>query len=75
MRPPTKSSANGCQVATVIGTAATSDGDSNPVIQSMSYGPQQPQSGFLWVRLPANGIIHVKLTSGALLYVDRLALA
>jgi hypothetical protein len=65
-------------VASALGygnLSVTSDVDSNPVIQTMSYGPQQPQSGFLWVRVPANGIIHVKLTSGALLYVDRLALA
>ncbi|MCW3101415.1 MAG: hypothetical protein JWL77_7033, partial [Chthonomonadaceae bacterium] len=65
-------------VASALGygnLSVTPDGDSSPVIQSMSYGPQQPQSGFLWVRVPANGIIHVKLTSGALLYVDQLALA
>ena len=51
------------------------DGDSDPVIQTMSLGPQQPQSSFLWVRVPANGVLHVSLTQGALLYVDQLALA
>ncbi|MFN2539043.1 MAG: hypothetical protein ABR549_12980, partial [Mycobacteriales bacterium] len=51
------------------------DGDADPVIQTMSFGPQQPQSGFAWVRVPANGVLHVSLTQGALLYVDQLALA
>ena len=65
-------------VASALGygnLSVSADGDNNPVIQTMSYGPQQPQSGFLWVRVPANGVVHVSLTSGALLYVDELALA
>ncbi|MDX6216409.1 MAG: hypothetical protein QOG99_1993, partial [Frankiales bacterium] len=65
-------------VASALGygnLSVTPDGDSNPVIQTMSFGPQQPQSGFVWVRVPANGIVHVTLTSGALLYVDELAVA
>ena len=45
------------------------------VIQQMSYGPQQPQSGSLWIRVPANGQVPVSLSSGAVLSVDKLALA
>jgi hypothetical protein len=55
--------------------SVTADGDKSPVIQTMSYGPQQPQSGFVWVRVPANGVVHVSLTSGTLLYIDELGLA
>ncbi|MCU1602489.1 MAG: hypothetical protein JWO22_3198 [Frankiales bacterium] len=45
-----------------------------PQVQTVSYGPQQPQSGFVWVYCPANGIIHVTLSpkAGALLAVDLL---
>ncbi len=39
---------------------------------TMSYGPQQPQSGFVWVYCPSNGVIHITLTSSALLSVDLL---
>jgi hypothetical protein len=65
-------------VASALGygnLSVSADGDSAPVIQTMSFGPQQPQSGFLWVRVPANGVLHVTLSQGALLYVDQLALA
>lgn len=51
------------------------DASAAPIIQTLSYGPQQPQSGFMWVRVAANGKIDVKLSSGALLYVDLLGLA
>ena len=39
---------------------------------TMSYGPQQPQSGYMWVYCPSNGVIKVTLSQGALLYVDLL---
>jgi hypothetical protein len=44
-----------------------------PNMQTTSYGPQQPQSGFVWVYVPASGVVKVTLTSAALLYVDLLA--
>jgi hypothetical protein len=43
-----------------------------PNMQTMSYGPQQPQSGFVWVYVPANGLLEVTLSQGALLSVDLL---
>jgi hypothetical protein len=45
----------------------------SPVIQQLSFGPQQPQSGSLWVKVPASGKLDVSLSSGAVLYVDKLA--
>lgn len=48
------------------------DQSSAPVLQTVAYGPQQPQSGMLWVRVPANGVLRVSLSSAALVYVDLL---
>jgi hypothetical protein len=65
-------------VASALGygnLSVTPDGQSAPVIQTVSYGPQQPQSGFLWVWVPANGVLHVTLSSGALTFVDLLGVA
>jgi hypothetical protein len=65
-------------VASALGYGSvktTPDGDSASQVQTASYGPQQPQSGFTWARIPANGLIHLGLTSAALVYVDSVATA
>jgi hypothetical protein len=65
----------GVASAAGYGTLGLTPYGGKTVMAQVNYGPQQPQSGFTWIRVPANGIVGVSSSQTATLSVDQLALA
>ena len=64
----------GVASATGYGTLGLTPYGGKTVMAQVNYGPQQPQSGFTWIRVPANGVVGVSSSQVATLSVDQLAL-
>lgn len=64
----------GVATAGGYGTLGVTPYGGKTIMAQVNYGPQQPQSGFTWVRVPSNGIVGLSSSQGAFLYADQLAL-